>query len=94
MSYIQKVRKMENIKKTQLKPLDLNTRMFGMKFTLDEIYGRLDIQKIAVETIQTLRKKKNLNNDNGVSELWDTVKKPDVGVFKVSKGEMGDRRSI
>lgn len=37
---------------------DLNTRMFGMKFTLDEIYGRFDIQKTATETIQTLREKR------------------------------------
>lgn len=96
---------MEDIKKTQIKPLDMKTRMVGMKIALDEINGRLDIQKNvqkkrletlkrAIETIQNenIERKKNQKNEKGINELWDDIKNPYRGVIKVPKGKWGTEK--
>ena len=44
-----------DIKKTQIRPPEVNTGVFGMTFTLGDINGRLDIQK-------NMQKKRSVNS--------------------------------
>lgn len=37
-------------------------------------------------------RRKNLKNEKVVTELWDNIRKPDIHVFKVPQGEVGEQK--
>lgn len=90
ISYVQKVRGTKDIRKTN-QNVDMKTRMFGMKITLGETGGRLNIQK----NMQNKRLANSKNTSRKLSKMKTLrgniilkMKKPSVGCGVVLRSQL------